>query len=110
MTKIKVLDFTADNDHEPDSNGEFTGATLKAGFLPESFTICSAIMVDAWTTVSSSARMFVLLDERRSRWGYRWGMINLFADSETKYEVRLGPLEMMGKIQEKFFPLQCTMR
>ena len=37
---LKVLDFSADNDHEPDSNGEYTSATLEAGPLPESFTIC----------------------------------------------------------------------
>ena len=28
-TMSKVLDFSADNDHEPDSNGEFTSATLE---------------------------------------------------------------------------------
>jgi hypothetical protein len=38
---LKVLDLSDDNDQEPDSNGEYTSATLKAGFLPESFTICS---------------------------------------------------------------------
>ena len=43
---LKVLDFSADNDHEPDSNGEYTSATIEAGPLPESFTICSAFMVD----------------------------------------------------------------
>ena len=52
---LKVLDFSADNDQQPDSNGEYTGATLEAGSLPESFTICSAIMVDAWTTDFNSA-------------------------------------------------------
>ena len=45
----KVLDFSADNDNEPDRNGDYTSATLDAGPLPESFTICLAIMVDAWT-------------------------------------------------------------
>ena len=48
--KLKVLDFSADNDHEPDINGDYTSATLEAGSLPESFTICSAFMVEAWTT------------------------------------------------------------
>ena len=38
LKKMKVFDFSADNDHELDINGEFTSATLKAGFLPESFT------------------------------------------------------------------------
>ena len=44
---VKVLDFSADSDHEPDSNGEYTRATLEAGPLPESFTVCSAFMVEA---------------------------------------------------------------
>ena len=84
VSKLKVLDFSADNDQEPDSNGELTSATLKAGFLPESFTICSAIMVDAWTSEFSSARMFRLLDDVREK---TWGMINIFAHSRyTKYE------------------------
>ena len=43
---LKVLDFSADIDHEPDSNGEYTSATLDAGPLPESFTICSAFRVE----------------------------------------------------------------
>ena len=47
--KFKILDFSKDNDHEPD-NGEYTGATLRAGPLPESFTVCSAFMVEAWHT------------------------------------------------------------
>ena len=38
---LKVLDFSADNDGKPDGNGEYTSATLEAGPLPESFTICS---------------------------------------------------------------------
>ena len=63
VPKLKVLDFSADTDQEPDSNGEYTGASLKADFLPESFTICSAIMVDAWTTVFTSAEMFILLNK-----------------------------------------------
>ena len=31
---LKVFDFSADNDNKPDSNGEYTGATLEAGPLP----------------------------------------------------------------------------
>ena len=55
---LKVLDFSADNDYEPDSNGEYTSATLEAGPLPESFTICSAFMVEAWNGVTNSAKLF----------------------------------------------------
>ena len=46
----KVLDFSADNDDKPDGKGEYTSATLEALPLPESFTICSAFMVEAWST------------------------------------------------------------
>ena len=65
----KVLDFLLDNDHEPDSNG----ATLEAGPLPESFTTCSAFMVEAWTTDFSEAVLFTLLDND----GITWAKINL---------------------------------
>ena len=69
VSTLKVLDFSEDNDHQPDSNGEFTSATLEAGSLPESFTICSALMVEAWTTGFSSADMFALLDDQENVWG-----------------------------------------
>ena len=59
---MKVLDFSEDNDHEPDSNTEYTRASLDVGLLPESFTICSAFMVTAWNTKFSSAKIFELLD------------------------------------------------
>ena len=74
-TMLKVLDFSADNDQEADSNGEYTGATLEAGPLPESFTICSAFMVEAWTTVFVSANMLTL----RNINGNVWGRIFLYA-------------------------------
>ena len=102
---LKVLDFTADNDKLPDSNGEYTSATLDAGFLPESFTICSAIMVDAWTTPYTSARMFTLLDED----GYSWGRVILYAAASsgfTEYNVQLGPVYFMKHTDTLFFPLQ----
>ena len=59
---MKVLDFSSFNDQEPDSNGEYTSATLNAGALPESFTICSAILTEAWTDKFTSAIIFQLLD------------------------------------------------
>ena len=84
---LKVLDFSADNDDEPDSEGEFTSATLEIGALPESFTICSAFMVDAWTTKFTAAYMFVLMDSEERI----WGRINLYAASSfTEYKVGLG--------------------
>ena len=35
VTTLKVLDFSEDGDGQPDSNGEYTRATLEAGPLPE---------------------------------------------------------------------------
>ena len=102
---MKVLDFSVDYDHEPDSNGEFTSATLDAGALPELFTICSAIMVEAWTTEYTAAEMFILLDPSGDKWGYT----NLFAaNSYTHYEVSLGPLFFFNTTEAVFFPLQWS--
>ena len=102
---LKVLDFSADIDHEPDSNGEYTSATLDAGPLPESFTICSAFMVEAWTTEFSSADMFVLLDND----GDQWLRIHLFAaPSYTEYRVHLGPFVFINQTDTVFFVLQWT--
>ena len=67
--KLKFLDFSADSNHEPDSNGEYTCATLEAGDLPELFTICSAFMEDAWTIKFVSAIMFTILANRKGSWG-----------------------------------------
>ena len=104
---LKVFDFSADNDHELDSNGELTGATLSAGFLPESFTICLSIMVDAWswTTEIPNANIFTLLDVR----GYTWGTIKLATNSShTTYEAWLGSVFLLKPIEAVFFPLQWT--
>ena len=53
--KSNNLDLSADSDNEPDANEAYTSVTLEAGPLPESFTICSALMVEAWTSEFSSA-------------------------------------------------------
>ena len=102
---LKVLDFSADSDHEPDSNGEYTRATLEAGPLPESFTVCSAFMLEAWTTDFSAADMFLLLGNDR----YTWGRIVLFAASSyTEYYVLLGPVYFTKQTPAMFFPLQWS--
>ena len=102
---LKVLDFSTDNDQEPDSNGEYTSATMEAGPLPESFTICSAFMVEAWTIESTFANMFTLIDNDGDRWGY----INLYAASSyTEYDVRLGPFFFSFQTETVFFPIQWS--
>ena len=88
-TKSKVLDFSADNDQQPDNNGEFTSATLEAGSLTDSFTICSAFMNEGWIAQSSSSYMFMLLTDD----GRRWGHIILAAlPAYTQYLVSLGTI------------------
>ena len=77
--------FSEDNDHESDSNGEYFCATLEAGALSESFTICSAFIVEA--TDFSDVVLFTLLDND----GITWAKINLWATpSYTEYSVHFG--------------------
>ena len=102
---LEVLDFSADNDQAPDSNGEFTSASLVAGPLPESLTVCFAFMIEAWTTEFSSAALLTLPDKN----GHHWGSINLFAASSyTEYRVQFGPVSIVKNIEGIFFPLQWT--
>ena len=104
---LKVFDFSADSDNEPDSNGEYTGATLDAGLLPESFTICSAFMVEAWTTQFTAARMFTLLNDAEDVWG---GIIIWEGYKFTEYRIDMynGTTSLVARIKTQFFPLQWT--
>ena len=72
---LNVLSFADDIDNKADSNGEFTSASLWKKNLPESFTICVAFMVEAWTTVTvgPSVRVFDMLkdDKLCVKWGCR---------------------------------------
>ena len=86
-TRMKVLDFSADSDGEPDSNGEFTGASLNVGVLPESFTICVAYMVEAFFTVSS-AQMVRIID--LGNFGDAWYIKMNAQYPHTIYEVYFG--------------------
>ena len=102
---LKVLSFADDIDNKADSNGEFTSATLKKANLPESFTICWAFMVDAWTTDFVSVDVFYILKEDGSQWGY----VHFYAaPTYTNYEVHLGPSEFAFQTESVFFPLQWT--
>ena len=105
VSTLKVLDFSADDDQQPDSNNEYTGATLEAGPLQESFTICSALMVEAWTTEFRSAFLFQLLNDD----GYRWIHNNVWAASSfTEYDVRAGEASHLNEKEGVLFPLQWT--
>ena len=94
--RFKILDFSKDNDHEPD-NGEFTGATLRAGPLPESITVCSAFMVEAWHTSFKQSKIFSLIEDlrqhslledlRQVEKSFEWGFVSVYADI-TKQSIR----------------------
>ena len=75
------------------------------GPLPESFTICTAIMVEAWTTEFTAADLFQLLNND----GYRWIFSNFWADlSYTEYDVFVGQARHLNQTEDLFFPLQWT--
>ena len=99
---LKVLDFSADNDQKPDSNGEYTSATLEAGPLLESFTICSAFMVKNWTTDWPEALMFAMLAQDGSAWSYNI----MYAGYYTSYSGKLGPVYLQWETAAAFFPRQ----
>ena len=103
VSTLKVFDFSADGDQQPDINGEYTGATLAAGPLPEAFTICSAVMVEAWTMEFTSFYMLTLLNDG----GYRW-IYSIFwaGTSHTEYDVRVGQVLHLNQTEDVFFPLQ----
>ena len=111
VSTVKVLDFFDDSDLELDSNGEYTSATLEAGPVPEAFTICSAVMVQAWTTDFEAGDMFALLREIDNSTSYplKWLGVTLVAwDENSQYEVHFRPKTYYSKTTPAFFPLQWT--
>ena len=102
--KVKIIDFSVDIDGEPDNSNEYTSATLNAGPLSKSFTICMGFMVEAWTSAFTSAKMFSLQIVR-----YDWISVNLLVCSNiTTYEVKLGPVIVKNQTGRMLFPLQWT--
>ena len=103
---LKVLSFADDIDNEADSNGEFSSAILTKASFPEAFTICSAFMVDAWTTDFAAAYVLSMAkDDGSNLWGY---MKIYAASSYTKYHVNLGPSSLSAQASTVFVPLQWT--
>ena len=90
--RLKVLDFSYHVWGDYDEDG-YTKATLDAGLLPESFTLCSAFMLSSsfgyWTTEFHSARWFTILDRNMGR---SWAYIEFYAGPTfTEYQAGLGP-------------------
>ena len=77
---LKALDFSLDNDFEPDENNSCTHASLQKENLPTSFTICTAFMVEAWTKFQNTW-MFVLNDDK----GDIWHWVKIYADLNVTY-------------------------
>ena len=110
VSTVKVLDFFDDSDLEMDSNGEYTSATLEAGPVPEAFTICSALMIQARTTVGGAV-MFQLLQEIDNStypYPFTWLGLEFFVWGENlQYEVDLnGRSYIPAKETPTFFPLE----
>ena len=59
---LKALDFSLDNDDEPDENNSFTHASLQKENLPPSFTIFHGGGLDSLSHYHY-ARLFVLHDD-----------------------------------------------
>ena len=104
-SKLKVLDFQADNDQLADRNGEFTSARLIGGRLPDSFSICMAYMVEAWHTEQSAADLFSLQDDQDVYWG---NVYVVASPTYMQYILELGPIFTAKKSPAVFFPLQWT--
>ena len=95
----------SDNDGKPDSNDEYTSASLEAGTLKESFTICLAFMVEAWNTEYTYAKVLTLFDDI----GDIWAHIKLYSDySSSRFAVSVGPLSLEKRTKNILFRLQWT--
>ena len=105
---LKVLDFSADVDYQPDDDGEYTRAFSDFGALPESFTICSAFMVEAWYGFGTSAHMFSipLPHEDDDLMVTSWAYVHIHAAfGYRQYYVKAGNLFFGEKdLEAAFFP------
>ena len=119
---LEVLDFSADNDNQRDEGDVFTLALLAKDegwvTLGETFTICFAFMVEAWTDEAMAKIVTIqqCIATTCSQLDGEWGSIALDASfNTTQYQVDLGlddannPLISMAKqASTLFFPLHWT--
>ena len=76
--RLKVLDFSRDNDMKADESQEYTHASLDIE-LPSSFTICSAFMVDFWEGYNTAILYLLRDNEPRIPSEKTWFRIEMFA-------------------------------
>ena len=87
---LEVLDFSADNDNRPDKDDVFTLALLAKDegwvTLSETFTICFAFMVEAWTdeAMAKIVSMMQCNDISCQDSDDEWGSITLDASSNIR--------------------------
>ena len=101
-----MINFSDDNDQEPDSEGEFTGASLTKPNMPKDFTICSAFMVEAWTTEFTASYLFAISYDppyAQQHWGYV--SISPTTHDQSKVEVRFNKVYVSLTYYVAVFPL-----
>ena len=103
--QLKALDFSSDNDWNPDMWANYTHATLKKKEMPSSFTICTSFMVDNWP-LENSAFLFLLRDDSGEIWNY----VQLYAPAgnHTEFEIFLSGHTFQRNLPHIFFPVQWT--
>ena len=102
---IKVIDFSGDNDGLPDSEGEYTGATMFKETLPTSLTICTSYMVEAWPA-QPLARLFTL-DEKDGKGSWVNVALNV-AQDHIGFNIKLGLVSISATTPHVLFPLHWS--
>ena len=103
---LKALDFSLDNDEEPDENGSYTKATIQKEGLPHSFTICTAFTVESWADGSTNTKFFILTDEK----GKLWLFTEIYATATyTEFGIKFKDSHYFLAFSDViFYPLQWT--
>ena len=103
--QLAVIDVSDDVDQEPDSSGEYTGASLTRPGMPSDFTICGAFRTEAWTTEEHGTILFQL----NGKDGTIWGFVLINAESTyTEYTVTFGNISLLARTSTVWFPLTWT--
>ena len=103
---LSVLDFSADGDLEPDTNGEYTYASVLLENFPSSFTLCTAFMVEHWKEAMNSP-LFLLLDDQNNTWLYA-ELLLVTGGRQTFITIQLVDTTMGVTFNSPFFPMQWS--
>ena len=101
---IKVIDVSDDDDQEPDTEGEYTGASLTKPGMPADFTVCGAFRTEVWTTIFQSTVFFQWNREDGEMWG-RIILVAVETGAGTVYDIYFGNLTRSDvKTEKVYFP------